>query len=204
MGPSAAFDDARPDPLRVAGFLVTAAGALLAGVGATLIWVTVGIEVAEGIDTVTRGIDVWDGVVVLVCAVLTLIAVLATRMATSPRVRRAGATLVIAAGFVALSVSAAFVLTASTRFEPVDDDTLIAAIARAAGIPEDQVRATVQDTLDEVGAFTRIGPGPFLAIIGGLTGVIGGVLVLSWAGRTSDVDVSAGASAPSDTDGPDV
>jgi hypothetical protein len=197
-----ALDASGPSPLRLAGFLVTATGALLAGVGATLTWVTVGIEVAEQISTVTKGTDVWDGVVVLICALVMLVAVLATRMATSSRLRRAAATLVIGAGFIAFSVAGAFAMTASSRFEPVADDTLIAAIARAAEVPEDQIRATIDDVIDEVGAFTRVGPGPYLAIAGGLAGVIGGVLVLSWASKTPDVVEPAGADAPAGSDGP--
>lgn len=203
MDRHSSHDASRPSPLRLAGFLVTATGALVAGVGATLTWVTVGIEVAEGISTVTKGTDVWDGVVVLICALVMLVAVLATRMASSSRLRRAAATLVIGAGFIALSVASAFVMTASSRFEPVGDDALVAAIARAAAVPEDQIRATIDDVLDEVGAFTRVGPGPYLAIAGGLAGVIGGILVLSWASRTPDGDEPTGAEAPAGSDGPD-
>ncbi len=176
-------DASRPSPLRLAGFLTTVAGGLLAGVGATLTWVTVGIEVAEGIDSVTKGIDLWDGQVVLACALVMLIAVLVTRMASSDGLRRSFAAVVIGAGFVTLAVATAFVLSATTRFDPVEDDALVSAIAEASGVPEDQVRASIDDTLEELGAFTTVGPGPYLAIAGGLAGVVGGVLVLAWVSR---------------------
>lgn len=197
------FDASRPSPLRLAGFLATVVGALLAGVGATLTWVTVGIEVAEGIDTDTKGVDVWDGQVVLACAVIMLIAVLVTRMTSSDGLRRSFAAVVIGAGFVALAVATAFVLSATTRFDPIEDDALVSAIAEAAGVPEDQVRASIDETLEELGAFTTIGPGPYLAIAGGLAGVVGGVLVLAWANRPWDSDRAAGGDLPGGSSGSD-
>jgi apolipoprotein N-acyltransferase len=178
--------DASASGLRSAGFIVTVLGALLAGVGAALTWVTVGIETVDALDTVTKGLDVWDGIVVLVCAVAMLVGVLASRLVSSGSARRGFGALVIAAGFVALSVAGAFVMTATTRFDPVDDDRLVAAIAEAAGVPPSEVQASIDETLGELGAFTRIGPGPYLAIAGGLAGAIGGVLVLAWASRVPD------------------
>jgi len=186
MEPSPDLDVSAPSPLRVAGFLITALGALLAGVGATLTWVTVGIEVAGSVSTPTRGIDVWDGQVVLACAVVMLIAVLVTRMAASSTVRRAAAILVIVVGFVALAIGTGFVVTATSRFEPIEDDALASAISESSGVPEDQVRATLEASIEELGAFTRVGAGPYLAIAGGLAGVIGGVLVLAWTMRPDE------------------
>lgn len=202
MEPSPAFDVSRPSPLRVAGFLVTALGALLAGVSATLTWVTVGIEGAGGLDTPTKGLDIWDGKVVLACAVVMLIAVLVTRMASSLGLRRGAAGLVIAAGLVTLAVGAAFVMTASSRFEPVADDELVASIAQAAGVPEDQVRATFEDSMQQLGAFTEVGPGPYVAIAGGLAGLVGGILVLAWTGRPEETDEPAEDASPTGSDVP--
>jgi hypothetical protein len=112
-----------------------------------------------------------------------LIAVLVTRMTSSDGLRRSFAAAVIGAGFVTLAVATAFVLSATTRFTAVEDDAVVSAIAEASGMPEDQVRASIDDTLEELGAFTTVGPGPYLAIAGGLAGVVGGVLVLAWVSR---------------------
>jgi hypothetical protein len=183
MEPRPPLDLSRPDPLRVAGFLVTALGALLIGIGATLTWVTVGVEAAASVDSVTKGLDIWDGRVVLACAIVMLIAVLATRLAESSMVRRGAAIAVIVFGLIAIGVAGAFVLTATSRFDPVDDERLAAVIADAAGIPVDQVSATLGEVVDELGAFTDVGLGPFLAIVGGLAGAVGGVLVLRWTTR---------------------
>jgi hypothetical protein len=183
MESSPTLDLSNPDPLRVAGFLTTVFGALVAGVGATLTWVTVGIEAAAEVDSVTKGVDVWDGRVVLGCAVAMLVAVLVTRMAGSPMVRRSAAAAVIVAGIVCLVVGGAFLGMASSRFDPVDDERLASAIADATGVPIDQVTATLGDVVDELGAHTELGVGPYLAIVGGLAGAIGGVLVLTWTTR---------------------
>jgi hypothetical protein len=203
MEPFPTLDTSRPSPLRLAGFFLTVLGALLAGIGATMTWVTVGIEAADELDSVTKGVDIWDGRVVLACAVVMLLSVLGTRIVSSDGGRRTFASIVIAAGFVSLAVATAFVMTATTRFDPVEDDQLVSAIAEASGVSADQVRASLDDTLAELGTFTQVGPGPYLAIAGGLAGVIGGVLVLSWANRPQDALEPAEGGTPAGSDDPD-
>ncbi len=79
-------------------------GALLMGVGATVTWITVGIP-NETAHTAIRGTDLTDGVVVLLCAVVTLAAVFATRIVGSAGARQAASALAAIAGLVAGGLS---------------------------------------------------------------------------------------------------
>lgn len=171
------------DGLRVAGFLTTALGALLAGIGAVLTWVTVGIEGQAQLDTRSPGIDLVDGVVVLVGAGAMLIAVLASRLAGTRTARRVSAVVCLVAGLVVMATAGAFLLTANSRFDPVSSDELIGAIAMDTGVPIAEVREQLDAILDDLGGFTEIGPGPSVALVGGLLGAVGGVLILAWVMR---------------------
>lgn len=201
MDRAPALDASRPSPLRLAGFLVTVLGALLSGIAATLTWVTVGIEVAEALNTPTKGVDITDGRVVLACAVVMLVAVLATRVVSSPTVRRAAAGLVIVAGVVTFAIGGAFVMTASSRFDPVQDEEIVSAVAGALGATEDEVRGFLEESLEELRPFTEVGPGPYLAIAGGLIGAFGGVLVLAWTTRRPDAPEPTGDEASAGPNG---
>jgi apolipoprotein N-acyltransferase len=182
METSRALDVSRPEPLRVAGFLVTVTGALLAGIGSVLTWLTTGFA---GLESPSKGTDLWEGSVVLACAVVMLVAVLVTRMAASGGLRKAAAAIVIVAGLVILGVAGSFWLT-SKDDEPALDAASVAAIAEAADLTEDEVRTRFRESLDELGVFSEVGPGPGVAALGGLAGAIGGVLVLAWVVRRPD------------------
>ena len=181
-----------PDPvaapagigLRATGFLLTAAGALLAGVGSVLTWVTVGIDGQPQVDTASPGLDTPDGVVVLAAAVISLVGVLASRLMRGGR--RPAAVACLAAGLVMTATAGAFLLTAGTRYEPVGSDDLIANIAADTGEPVDVVRERLSEVVAELGGFTRLGPGPYLALAGGLAASIGAVLVLAWVVRGAE------------------
>lgn len=179
---SPALDVSRPEPLRLVGFLVTVAGALLAGIGSVLTWLTTGFA---GLESPVKGTDLWEGSVVLACAVVMLVAVLVTRLAASGGLRRVAAVAVIVAGLVALGVAASFWLTGNDE-EPQLDDASVTAIAEASGLSEDEVRERVSASLEELDAFSEVGPGPAVAALGGLAGALGGVLVLAWVVRGPD------------------
>ncbi len=147
---------------RTAGFIVASVGALLMGGGATATWITVGIA-NESAHTPIRGTDLPDGVVVLLCAILALAAVIATRIAGSSSARKALGALVAVAGLVAGTTGAAFLVGGKDR------DTVIEAL----GIP--------RDMWSQFGAFRDLGPGAYLALIGGLFGVFGGLMMMLWA-----------------------
>ena len=147
---------------RGVGFAVTSVGALLMGIGATATWITVGIPI-EPAHTAIRGTDLTDGLVVLLCAILTLAAVVATRIARSRSARQALGVLPAIAGLVAGAIGAAFLVGGRDR----------EAVIRALGIP--------RDVWLQFGAFRNLGPGAYLVVIGGLMGMLGGVLTMAWA-----------------------
>ncbi len=193
------------DGLRVAGFLTTALGALLAGIGGVLTWVTVGIEGQGQLDTRSPGIDLVDGVVVLAAAGAMLIAVLASRLAGTRTARRVAAVVCLVAGLVVMATAGAFLLTANTRFDPVSSDELIGAIAMDTGVPIAEVREQLDAILTDLGGFTEIGLGPSVALLGGLLGAVGGVLILAWVmrqdTRSDDGDDGDDGTRPLEGDG---
>ena len=147
---------------RGAGFVVASAGALLMGIGATATWITVGIPI-EPAHTAIRGTDLTDGLVVLLCAILTLAAVVATRITRSRSARQALGALVGIVGLVAGAIGAAFLSGGKDRD----------AVIKALGIP--------RDIWLQFGAFRNLGPGAYLALVGGLLGVVGGLMIMLWA-----------------------
>jgi hypothetical protein len=197
MEPAPVLDASRPSPLRMWGFLLTVLGALLAGLGALLTWVTVGIGGPGALNTMTKGTDVWEGIVLLGCAVVMLAAVLGSRF-VSGAARTVAAGLVTGTSFVAFVVASAFVATADSRFSPIDSSALAQKIADATGATVEQVRATLEQVVQKLGGFTTIGAGPWLAIAGGLLGLAGGVLSLAWASRTG----SAASTQEATSEGP--
>ena len=161
--------DAHPSELepsfwvsRTSGFVVASVGALLMGVGATVTWITVGIP-DEPAHTAIRGTDLTDGVVVLLCAIVTLAGVVATRIAASRSARRALGAMVAIAGLVAGAIGTAFLVGGKDR----------EAVIKALGIP--------RDLWSQFGAFRDLGPGAYLVVIGGLMGIVGGILTMAWA-----------------------
>jgi len=54
------MDASAPSPLRLAGFGLTALGALVIGVGVVLTWVSVGLSSSQG-NVPTQGIDTNQG-----------------------------------------------------------------------------------------------------------------------------------------------
>ena len=96
-----------PDPmrLRVAGSVLTIVGALMAGIGPTLAWTTVGLRVdTQGVlDLEFRGLDLVGGTIAFVVAVLTLVGLALFRRATARARGRLGVGLLLA-GVVLLAM----------------------------------------------------------------------------------------------------
>jgi hypothetical protein len=202
MEPAPAFDASAPSPLRLWGFLLTVLGALLAGVGALLTWVTVGFTTPP-IASASKGVDLWEGLVVLGCAVLLLVGILATRALRSRGSRTLAAAVLTGAGFVAMAIAGAFLVTAPSRFSPVDATKLVDTLARALGQPVDQVKQALQQATAQLGPYTTVGAGPWLALAGGVLGLVGGILALAWTTRrnaTEDVTVPAEDASPTSSD----
>ena len=179
MEPSPSLDASPPSPLRLTSFVVVVLGAVLAGVGAVQTWVTVGIAHQSQLDSPTKGTDIWQGRVVLVCAVVLLVCVIAARLVRG-RARTVMGGLLVAAGVVCAAVAGAFIATAASTYSAIDNQALVDAFAKATGATADQVRTKACATL---GCTTTIGVGPWLALAGGALGLVGGILVLAWAAR---------------------
>jgi hypothetical protein len=174
---------ARPTLLRLLGFAALALGALLAGLGATMTWATIGFpnDVTGRADVAVKGTDVWEGVVVLAVAVAALVATIAMRVA------RPGATRSIVAGAVAIGGALVVALagldlaTATDRFGGRGGLADIAAqVADRLGQPVERVRLLLEQNF---GATLRVdtGAGLVIALAGGALIAIGGLLSLVWA-----------------------
>lgn len=78
---------ARPTALRLAGFVALAGGGLLLGLGALLDWVVLSFPAEIDPSGITaapvRGVDVWEGKVVLGAAIVILVGTIATRLVAS-------------------------------------------------------------------------------------------------------------------------
>src|SRR4029077_16856334 len=156
----------RPSPLRLWGFVLTAVGALLAGIAALMVWVTVGLPGADVLSAAYHGTDLADGRLVLTGAVILLIAVLASRFVRTRNSRIVVALLAITAGLLAAVVAVRFLMTASTRFTPVTS-----AMAKAIA---DVTHSTPEAVVTKFGGFTTVSLAPWLALAGGLLGLVGG------------------------------
>jgi hypothetical protein len=193
------MDASRPSKLRLAGFALTAGGALVMGIGSLLVWVTVGIADQQSVQTVSRGTDLAAGLITLVCAVVVLVLLLLSR-AVRDAARRVIATVVVAAGAFATALAAYFIIAAPSYYSPVDDDTLVGAIASATGRSADEVRTALAQVIDTLGGYTHVGPGPWVVVVGGVLVIAGGVSTLRWAKqlRTNEwADEPAPSDAPS-------
>lgn len=142
-----------PSPLRLAGFLATALGALGLGLGSVMVWVTVPLP--EGLsgngDVVYKGLDIGGGKMALIAALVLLVGLMALRGARSRTAEKVISIVMIVAA-VAGALAASYVLIfANGRY----------------GLP-DQPSATR-------------GIGVFVAAAGGIVAVLGAVLDLAWA-----------------------
>ena len=176
--PSPRLDASRPTFLRLSGFVLAVTGALVAGLGALLVWVTVGIRGAEGISPSYKGVETTEGRGVLAAALVMLAAVLLSRLLHTPASRKAAAVGVLVAGVLCVGLSGAFLVTGPTRFEPFESQALIDGL----GVTESELEALLE--AEGVVGFTDLGAGPYVALLGGAMGIVGGVLILSWAART--------------------
>jgi Tryptophan-associated transmembrane protein (Trp_oprn_chp) len=182
-----------PSPLRLWGFLLTAVGALLAGVASLLVWVTVGLTNAAVLNAAYHGTDLADGRLVLTGAVVMLIAVLGSRFVHTRNSRIVVAMLAITGGLLAAVVAIRFLVTAASRFPPVSS-----ALVQVAAQVE---KTTPEQIVARFGGFTTVSLAPWLALSGGLIGTAGGVLTLRWARRTveraKDAEPDDAAAEPS-------
>jgi hypothetical protein len=116
--PPEILSTARPTRVRLLGFLCLAAGAILAGVGATRVWAVIGFsdDLKHAVDEQVYGTDVWEGKAILLGAAAALVAMLAMRLARSGTVRRALAILLIGIGLGTTVIAGVDAVRATQRF----------------------------------------------------------------------------------------
>jgi hypothetical protein len=176
--------------LRLAAFATTAAGALLMGLGSLLTWVTIGFRDEISIQTISPGTDLAAGLFTLIAAVVVLVLLVVSR-AVADGVRRITAIVIVALGVAATALAAWFLLTAADHYSPVDDDRLVNALAQVTHKTIEEVRTALASVIDQLGGYTHVGPGPWVAIAGGVLVIAGGALTLVWAGRVRRARVVA-------------
>lgn len=180
-----ALSTARPTPLRLAGFLLVALGAIGAGIGATRAWASIGFpgDALGAADVTVHGTDVWEGKLILLLAAVALFALLGMRLASADATRRALALLIVAIGLVSAALPALDAARAEDRFGGAGGiDRLAESIAAATG----QEVGTVRDVLTE--QFERnlrvdVEAWPWVTAAGGVLLVAGGALGLVWIRR---------------------
>jgi uncharacterized membrane protein YedE/YeeE len=179
--PSGTHADTGDDTsIRLAGFGLTALGGLLIGVGSLMPWVRSSLEgLPEAISPTYLGVDLPDGLICLAAAAVVLVGLATTRLASSPRARRVAAGAVVAASFVAFAVAGAAIITATARFEATAVDDIMGDLDPSGNASQEQ-REQVEELV-----VTQLAPGPFAVLGGGVLGVVGGVLLLSWSSRAT-------------------
>ena len=175
----------RPTALRFAGFACVALGAVIAGVGATREWVTVGFaaDTEHELDVPWHGVDVWEGKVVLFSAVAALFVMLAMRVSGSIGMRRGLAICLIVLGALCIALPVLDAITSKVRFGGTDGvDRLAAALAVDLELPEEVVREQLAELLEQ-DLRVEIQPGLWLTAFGGVFLVAGGILGVAWVRR---------------------
>lgn len=181
---------ARPTRLRLLGFLVLVAGSVLAGIGATREWATIGFvaDVEGAADVSVYGTDVWEGKVVLLIAGVALVVMIVMRIATSGALRRSLGVTLIVVGIVCAALPALAAIRADARFGGGDGlDRMARALSARLEFPEDVIREQLAEQFER-DLRVEIGPGLWLSVAGGLLIVGGGALGLAWA-RTREPSI---------------
>jgi hypothetical protein len=176
---------ARPTGLRVAGFACVALGAVLAGVGATREWATVGFagDTDHRLDVPWNGIDGWEGKVVLLAATSALVVMLAMGISGSEGTRRALAIGLMLSGLLCIALPVSDAIRAENRFGGVEGvDKLAKSVAIKTGFTEEVVRQQLEALIDR-GLRVEVSPGLWLTVAGGVLLVAGGGLSLTWSGK---------------------
>ena len=167
---------------RAIAFASCAAGALLAGIGATLPWTTVGLVADEKgvLDETFHGIDLTAGIVVLVAAIVVLGMLFAMRLVAG-RGRRLLALGLLVAGLA--------ILTATLLAGLAAGDRAVAEMARVAADTGGLTPAEAEElirTNPELAVHADLGIGLWLSALGGVLVVVGSVANAAWARRPGE------------------
>ena len=185
--PEPRLDFSKPSPLRLGGFLLVAAGGLLAGVAAVLTWVTVGL-IDDKQNVLTQrylGVDLLDGKIVLAAGLVLLGGIVVLRRVKGILQRRAVASVLIVAALMIVGIAAAATTSTYSRFGERALQDMAKSAAAALKLPLDQARQRV-DQIASLGIDVSRGSGLWVALAGGLLGVMGGILSLTWALRREE------------------
>ena len=164
--------------LRVAGFALTVAGALVAGIGTTLVWTSTGLrtDLRGVLDVEFRGIDLVEGIVALVVAVVALAGLpLVRRLRGDARPRVAIGLLLAGAALVALPAWVAL------RAEERAIDEVARVVAETAGVTIEEATDRVRTNPDLAVRAETASVWPSIA--GGALVVLGAGTIVAWARR---------------------
>jgi hypothetical protein len=172
---------------RTLAFALCAGGALLAGIGATLPWTTVGLVADQRgvLDETFHGIDLTAGLVVLVVAIVVLGMLFAMRLVAA-RGRRLLALGLLVAGLAIVTAALLAALSAGDR--------AVAEMARAAADTGGLTKAEAEElirTNPDLAVHSDLGIGLWLSAIGGVLVVVGSVANAAWARRPGESVVEA-------------
>ena len=184
------MDAARPSNL--AGFALSTGGALVLAISCRLDWVTVGFSQLPNSQTTYIGTDIGAGRVALGAAVLLLILVLVGRI-VADRWRPAISIAMLVIATVAAAFAGWFAIAAPDHYSPVDNDQLVTALAQALKKTPDEIRAGLANVVSQLGGYTHLGPGPWVALVGGVLAIVGAALTLRWARALPTTDPAADA-----------
>jgi len=159
------------------------------GIGALVTWGSVGfpeeVDPTQSATAIIPGIDLWEGMLVLVASVLVLVGILALRMVRSGRVRRAIAVSIIVVGLAATALAVSVAIGAEDRLVQTEGlDAYARALSEQLDVPFEQVRADIEEHFRE-DLVVETAPGVWIAAAGGIVVCAGGILSLAWAREVS-------------------
>ena len=162
--------------LRTASSALTAAGALVAAAGTTIIWTSTGLrrDLRGLLDLDYRGLDLVEGIAALVLSVMVLALLADVRRRGRLGIRPVG---LLLAGVLLVALPAWVAVRAEAR--AVDEVAVV--VARAAGITTEEAAARVRTDPDL--AVRTDSSGVWLSIAGGVLVTLGGVTTLWWSRR---------------------
>jgi hypothetical protein len=155
------------------------------GIGALSTWGSVSfpaeIDPTGSATATIPGVDLWEGLLVLVASVLVLVGALAVRLVRGDRARRLIAVAIIVVGFAAAALAASVAIGAEDRLVQTEGlDAYARGLAEQLDLPYEQVRADIEEHFRE-DLIVETAPGVWIAAAGGLVAAAGGILSLAWA-----------------------
>jgi tryptophan-associated transmembrane protein len=169
-----------PARLRVAGSVLTLAGALIAGIGSTLAWTTVGLRVdtQSVLDLEFRGLDLLGGTTALVVAGLTLGGLVLFRRASGRRAQGRLGTGLLLAGVLIMAMP----LSVAIRAEERAVEGMARVAAQSGDLTIEEVTHLVRED-PSLAVRSELGPGIWFTLAGGALVVVGTAANLAWTRR---------------------